>query len=115
MTMSLSQTLSCFRSPTHNMARGGQHQLIDQSTIHPVEGQSGARQRHLCSVWEFCSVWLGPDTKGFHSFPCVLGHLHLAGNVHGPATPQSTCNKTTDTVLMGKLRQTAEEIVTAPW
>lgn len=53
-------------------------------------------------MWEFCPAWLVPDTKGFHSFPCVLRHLHLTGDVHGLATSHSTCNKTADHCANGE-------------
>lgn len=54
---------------------------------------------HLLSVWEFCPGWLVPDTN---SILCIPSHLHLSVDVHGPATPHSTCNETTDHCANGE-------------
>lgn len=61
----------------------------------PIERWNGLHQSCLlCCPWDFCPAWLVPDTKCFRSFPCPPSHLCPAGDVHGPATPHSTCSNT---------------------
>lgn len=95
----------------------------------PIEWNGSHQSCLLCCLWDFCPAWLVPGTKCFRTFPCPLSHLCPAGDVHGPATPHSTCTNThwlvvklvapsghlPRAVQMGKLRQIVGEMVATLW